>query len=96
VPTTQLTEAQGKFEDYLDRYPDGKFVPDIKAKLDEIQEMKAQVVYETAKWYLGRGQRRAAVIYLNSILRDYARTKWADEARKVLARLRPETAEKGS
>jgi outer membrane assembly lipoprotein YfiO len=96
VPSTQLAEAQGKFEDYTDRYPDGKYMSDVKAKLDEVQEMKAQVVFETAKWYIGRGQHRAAVIYLNTILRDYARTKSAEEARKVLARLRPETAEKGS
>jgi len=96
VPSTQLAEAQGKFEDYLERYPDGNYVQEAKAKLAEIQEMKAEIVFETGKWYLGRGKHQAATIYFTSILRDYSGTKWAAEARKILSRLRPEAAEKGS
>jgi outer membrane protein assembly factor BamD (BamD/ComL family) len=58
--------------------------------------MKAEVVFQTGKWYLGRGKHQAAMIYFNSILKDYSGTKWAVEARKILMRLRPEAAVKGS
>ena len=96
VPSVQLAEAQGKFEDYLERYPEGNYVQEAKAKLAEVQEMKAEVVFQTGKWYLGRGKHQAAAIYFSSILKDYSGTKWAAEAKKILSRLRPEAAEKGS
>ena len=96
VPSTQLNEAQAKFEDYLERYPDGKYTAEAKTNLVEIQEMKAEVVFQIGKWYLGRGKHQAAMTYFNSIVKDYSGTKWAAEARKILSRLRPESAEKGS
>ena len=96
VPSTYLNEAQDKLEDYLSRYPEGADVEEVKGKIGEVKEMKAQVAYETGMWYLGRGKREAAVIYFVSVLREFPETKWAGEARKAVTKLKPEALSEGS
>ncbi len=89
-PAMLLDGAQTKFEEYLERYPESANAEDAKSKIEEIREMKALIAFDIGKWYLGRGKHQAAVICFVSILRDYPKTKTAEEARKALTRLRPE------
>jgi outer membrane assembly lipoprotein YfiO len=96
VPTALLNEAQSKLEDYVGRYPEGANIEEAKTRLTEIQDMKAQIAFDTAKWYWGRGKRDSAVIYFRSIVKEYPETKWAAEARKAISKLRPEATGEGT
>ncbi len=72
---------------FFDRFPDSKLADRARSVRVEIQEKLARKEFEAGKFYAKRKLFRSARIYLEGIVNEYPDTKWAAEARTLLAGL---------
>ena len=79
----KLLEARRRFRDYLQQYPRGEYVEEVRSKLSEINEMEGEKNLDIAKFYLRESELRACDIYLRFVLDRYPNTLAAREAREL-------------
>ena len=76
--------AIGKF---FEQYPESKLTERAKGVQVAIEEKLARKDFDAARFYVKREQYLSAKIYLEGIVREYPGTKWAPQARELLATL---------
>ncbi|GIW71558.1 MAG: hypothetical protein KatS3mg102_1100 [Planctomycetota bacterium] len=66
-----VRRAEQLLLEYLRRYPRGDRVPEARAALGRIAEMRARLYLDNARYYLrNEGRPRAALVYLEAVLRE--------------------------
>jgi outer membrane protein assembly factor BamD len=80
-------KAQAAIDKYFEKYPESKLAERAKAVRIEIQEKLARKDFEAARFYAKRKLYLSAKIYCEGIIREYPDTKWAPQARALLATL---------
>jgi outer membrane assembly lipoprotein YfiO len=89
---TPLLEARERFIVFAQAYPriaKRENIPDI---LMEIRQTLAHKVFHSGKFYERTKRLRSAVYYYQKVVREYADTRWADDARdrlEVIGPIRP-------
>lgn len=76
-----LVEAEERYHQVEDAFPEYAKRENVDARLAGIREQKAEKDLEVGKWYQRTGHAGAAAFYYRSILRDYADTLAAAEAK---------------
>jgi outer membrane protein assembly factor BamD len=79
--------ALAAIEKFFEQYPESKLAERAQAVKVAIEEKLARKEFEAARFYVKRKQYLSAKIYLEGILREYPATKWAPQARALLAAL---------
>ncbi|MCH7760183.1 outer membrane protein assembly factor BamD [candidate division TA06 bacterium] len=77
-------KAIQSFKDFLAKYPDSKYVPDVENFLFLAQEKLAKKNMENGRLYRKRKQCSSAVIYLQSLLEEYPKSRFRREATYLL------------
>lgn len=72
---------------FFERYPDSRLGDRARAVRTAIQEKLARKDYEAGAFYAKRKQYRAARIYLQGVIDEYAGSAWAARASDLLATL---------
>lgn len=80
-------KALAAIETFFERYPDSRLADRARAVRIAIQEKLAQKDFEAGVFYVKRKEYRAARIYLQGVIDEYAGTGWAAQARDLLAGL---------
>jgi len=78
-------EAIKAFGFYLTAYPTGRFADDAKGRLALLRAKRAESLLIVARFYERKGSISAARVYYEDILRDWADTPAAEDARACLA-----------
>lgn len=84
---SKIQEARRRFRGYLQQYPRGEYVEEVRGRLSEINEMEGEKNLDIAKFYLRERELRACDIYLRLVLDRYPNTIAAKEARELRSRL---------
>ncbi|MCC6742023.1 MAG: outer membrane protein assembly factor BamD [Planctomycetia bacterium] len=79
-----LEDARREFRRYLDDYPSGDKVDLAKARLGDVDELQAELDWQSYEHYRHLRRWRAARTYLREIVRKFPRTTWAERAREEL------------
>ena len=79
----KLLEARRRFRNYLQQYPRGEYVEEVRGKLGEINEMEGDKNLNIARFYLRERQLRACDIYLRLVIDRYPNTLAARAAREM-------------
>jgi outer membrane protein assembly factor BamD len=80
-------KALAEVDRFFEKYPDSKLADRAKALRLEIQEKLAHKDFEAGKFYVKRKLYRSAKIYLEGVVKEYPDTKWAAQAKTMLAAL---------
>ena len=80
-------KAQGAIDKFFEQYPDSKLGERAKGVRVAIQEKLARKDFEAARFYAKRKLYLSAKIYCEGLIREYPDTKWAPQARELLATL---------
>jgi outer membrane protein assembly factor BamD len=80
-------KAQAMVDQFFEKFPDSKLAGRAAALRVEIQDKLAQKDFEAGKFYVKRKLYRSAKIYLDGIVKEYPDTKWAAQAKTMLAAL---------
>ena len=83
----KLLEARRRFRGYLQQYPRGEYVDQVRGKLSEINELEGEKNLNIARFYLREDELRACDIYLRLVLDRYPNTLAARDARELRRRL---------
>ncbi|MGH9431959.1 MAG: outer membrane protein assembly factor BamD [Terriglobia bacterium] len=75
----EAKQAEAEFKIFLQKYPDNLLMPTVKARLREVQEILAEGDYEIAKFYVFRGDSKAAESRLEEILNKYPNFSGGDQ-----------------
>lgn len=78
-------DAIEAFQFYLTAYPRGRFAEEAAAQLARLRAKRAESLLIVARFYERKGSISAARVYYEEILRDWADTPAAGEAREALA-----------
>jgi outer membrane protein assembly factor BamD len=79
--------AQAAIDKFFEKYPESRLSERARAVRVEIQEKLARKDFEAARFYAKRKLYLSAKIYCEGIIREYPDTKWAPQARELLATL---------
>ncbi|MHC4393260.1 MAG: tetratricopeptide repeat protein [Planctomycetota bacterium] len=75
---SQVEQAEIELQEYLRRYPSGNHVVEAETALSEIRGDRAHLHYDNAWYYFRREHSsRAALVYIEAILRDAPESEWA-------------------
>ena len=77
---TEARDAQTEFEEFLEKYPDNRLMPEVKGRLREVQEVVAEGDFETARLYYQKSAFRAAASRFQEIADKYPNFSQADLA----------------
>lgn len=91
-----LRDARAAYERYLEEYPRGPHEQEIRARLRDVEERQAERLSGLAFYHLQRGERGAAVIYLEEILRRFPACAVSAQARQELALVRTQEGQAAS
>jgi len=83
-----LSRSRDGFEIYLANNPQGALVDTTKEIIGEIDIAMAERDYKVSEFYLRRKRPDAALIYLESVIKDYPSTEWAARAEEKIEILR--------
>ena len=84
---TQTEEAINTLEQFIEIYPNSKFLPEIRKILFHCRSRIAEKELKNGLFYKRRGDLGAALIYFRMIIARYPETPVAREARYNLARI---------
>jgi len=84
---TPLLDAEQRFRNFLERFPDAARQEKVPQLLHNITELKAERLYAAGQFYERIGREQAARAAYERILQDYAGTSWASTAGQQLTRL---------
>jgi outer membrane protein assembly factor BamD (BamD/ComL family) len=79
-----LIEAEQRYKILLDQYPAAAKKARAAEILKEINDLRAQRTYETAKFYTRVSRPEAAKFYYRQVADHYSSSRWAGEARASL------------
>ncbi|MEI6634434.1 MAG: outer membrane protein assembly factor BamD [Chlamydiota bacterium] len=79
-------EAINKLREYVEEFPADKNAEPAKDMIHELQGRKAGNLYKIGCFYQERDNPRAALIYLQEVVRDYPLTQYGEKARKIAKR----------
>ncbi len=77
---TPTDVAMRELETFLREYPESELAEDAGGRLLELKERRAQHDYDVAQFYERRKRREAALIYYQTIVRQFAETAWGPKA----------------
>ena len=83
----KLLEARRRFRNYLQQFPRGEYVEEVRGKLNELNEMEGEKNLNIARFYLRERRLRACDIYLRLVLDRYPNTLAARAAREIRSSL---------
>jgi outer membrane protein assembly factor BamD (BamD/ComL family) len=86
---TSLIEAQQRYKNFKEQYPQTAIKADVAGTLKRIESQRAQQEYETASFYDRTGQKQAAAFYYRLVMNDYPNTDYAGLAQISLKNLGP-------
>lgn len=69
------------FNRFIDNYPSHELSREAQKHIDELRAKLAYKDFKSAELYRKLKKYDAALIYYQSVIRDYSRTTWADESR---------------
>ena len=81
---TPLIEAEQRFRHFAERYPDRARAEGVPGTLEQIAELRAGKLIETAEFYRRVGRDEAAVYYYRNTVKRYPDTGSAEKARRML------------
>ena len=73
-------DALGRFNQFLQTYPDSPRAGEARAYVRQINERLAEKAYTAAKWYYRQREPKAAMVYCEKIIREYPDNKYWAEA----------------
>lgn len=79
-------EAINRLREYVEEYPLDKNVELAREMFTELQGRKAASLYQIGSFYEARGNPKAALIYLQEVIRNYPLTRYGEKARKIAKR----------
>jgi outer membrane protein assembly factor BamD (BamD/ComL family) len=83
---TAARKAEEILHEYVRKYPRGDRIQDAETLLRQIREDRAKLYLENARFYSFRERRpRAALVYLEAIVREASGSPAAEEAPVILA-----------
>jgi outer membrane protein assembly factor BamD len=77
---TEAKIAEAEFKEFLLKYPDSTFMPRVKARLRQVQEVLGQSNFKIAKFYFAKHANRAAESRFQEITDYYPNFSRGDEA----------------
>jgi len=81
-----MREAFDAFRELTARYPQSRYAPDARARMNYLINAMAQSEVSVARYYLGRGAYLAAIQRAQGALRDYQAAPAAADALAILVR----------
>lgn len=81
-----MREAFDSYRELVTRFPDSRYAPDARARMNFLVNALAQSEVNVARYYLLRGAYVAAIQRAQGALRDYQGTPAAEEALSILIR----------
>jgi len=84
---TPLIDAQQRFRSFAAAYPEGARKANVSRTLKEIHGLRAEKVFQTARFYERTGRHSAAVFSYRQVVDSYPLTDFAEPARDALVRL---------
>jgi len=82
---THTQEALEGFKELINRFPKSQFLKTAKIKYRECELKLAQNILEIGKFYYRTGSYQSAINRLKSLMIDYPRLKYLDEAIYIIA-----------
>ncbi|MCK5706969.1 MAG: outer membrane protein assembly factor BamD [Candidatus Aureabacteria bacterium] len=82
--TEKAIETYRKF---LKLYPESTYYEEAKQRLNVLLNKKGKEIFMIAKFYFDRGKYKAAKIYFDSLIENYATTEWAEKSTQYLSRI---------
>ena len=79
-------EAINKMREYVEEFPSDKNAELAKDMIHELQGRKAGNLYKIGCFYQERDNPKAALIYLQEVVKDYPLTNYGEKARKIAKR----------
>lgn len=79
--------AVAEFEDFLEIFPDAELSEDAKLQIYELREKEAENNFLIAKFYEKQKNYKAAKTYYQTIVNDYAKTRWAAPSLKKILKM---------
>jgi outer membrane protein assembly factor BamD len=81
-----MREAFAVFKELVERFPDSKYAPDARARMNYLVTAMAQSEVHVARFYLERGAYVAAADRAQIAVRSYSGTAAAEEALSIMIR----------
>jgi outer membrane protein assembly factor BamD len=81
-----MREAFDSYRELVTRFPDSRYAPDARARMNFLVNALAQSEVNVARYYVLRGAYVAAIQRAQGALRDYQGTPAAEEALSILIR----------
>jgi len=81
-----MREAFDSYKELVTRFPDSRYTPDARARMNYLLNALAQSEVNVARYYVQRGAYVAAIQRAQGALRDYQGTPAAEEALSILIR----------
>lgn len=81
-----MREAFDAFKELVARFPDSRYAPDARARMNYLLNALAQSEVNVARYYLQRGAHVAAIQRAQGALREYQGAPAAEEALSILIR----------
>jgi outer membrane protein assembly factor BamD len=77
----KITQAAvEEFKDFVENYPEAELSTEAKQQIRELREKEAENSFKVARFYEKRKNYRAAKIYYQAIVDDYAGSSWSAKA----------------
>jgi len=81
-------KAIEKFEDFISGNPPTDLAEEAKEAIKELKNRKAKHEFDIAKYYEDNNKYQAAIIYYESIIKNYPQTEWAKVAEEKLKNIK--------
>jgi outer membrane assembly lipoprotein YfiO len=72
--------AMRELDSFVKEYPDSDLTAEAVSKLEQLKERRAEHEYGVAQFYERRSRPRSAVVYYETIVRQFGQTSWAPKA----------------
>lgn len=84
---TAIDEALVKFRYFLKAFPDSAKAEEARTRIKQLRETAAEHEFQIGMFYEHDMKYTSATVYLNSVIRDYPETQWAQKARDMLSKI---------
>jgi len=81
---TETQQALTRYNQFVEQYPDHARVGEAKARIVVLRDRLAEKLLRSGRLYNKLHREKAAEFYLRKLLSDYADSKWAAEATRLL------------
>jgi len=80
-------DSISKFRYFLKKFPDSSRAEEAREKIRDLREIAAEHEFNVAMYYHQKMRYESARLYLDSIVREYPETKWAEKASERLGEM---------